>query len=267
MSFYKLLTYITVFLFCTSIKLFSQELEDTEEKKDSQKAPANSYFDYAIRAFEKEDKKKFPAVGAIVCIGSSSMRFWHDTIEEDLAPLTIIPRGFGGSDMSDALLYVNRIVTPYKPRAVVIYEGENDIVMGVKPKKVAEDFKEFAAKIHKELPETRIYFLSIKPSVGRWYLWPQLLETNKIIEKDCLQDKRLIYVDLASAMFDSESKPRPELFGRDGYHLSKAGYVVWTNTLKPILLKTELAFEAITKKTEKEDPQKITPLKPKEENK
>ena len=48
-------------------------------------------------------------------------------MREDLAPLTVIPRGFGGSTMHDLLHYVNRIVVPYRPRAIVVYEGDNDM--------------------------------------------------------------------------------------------------------------------------------------------
>lgn len=254
------------------IYLMAQEIDDEDKKPDEiikekeidKKALQHAnYFEYAIQKFEKEDKKNFPPAGAIVCIGSSSMRFWHPTIEKDLSPLTIIPRGFGGSDLADAVLFVDRIVTPYKPRAVVIYEGENDIVMGAKPEKVAEGFREFVKNVHKELPETRIYFISLKPSVGRWYIWKKMLETNNLIEKDCLKDKRLIFVDMTAAMLDSEGKPRPDLFGRDGYHLSKDGYAVWSEVLKPILLKNEESFEAKKLENKQEEPEKITPLKPK----
>ena len=50
--------------------------------------------------------------GAIVLTGSSSFARWR-TMEEDLAPLTVVPRGFGGSTMADVLHYVDRLVKPY----------------------------------------------------------------------------------------------------------------------------------------------------------
>ena len=75
-------------------------------------------FENEIQDFENADRKEFPPPGAIVCLGSSSFTGWNSTIQKDLAPLTIIPRGFGGSTMNDALHYTDRIVIPYKPRAV-----------------------------------------------------------------------------------------------------------------------------------------------------
>ncbi len=60
--------------------------------------PDPARFEKDIQAFETEDKTSPPPPGAIVCTGSSSMRMWR-SIHEDLAPLTIIHRGFGGRDV------------------------------------------------------------------------------------------------------------------------------------------------------------------------
>ena len=56
-----------------------------------------------IQGFEAEDVMNPPPENAIVITGSSSITRWHPRIIEDLSPLTIIPRGFGGSEMSDVL--------------------------------------------------------------------------------------------------------------------------------------------------------------------
>ena len=87
----------------------------------------------AIAAFDADAASR-PS-GAIVLTGSSSFARWR-TMEEDLAPLTVVPRGFGGSTMADVLHYVDRLVMPYKPRAVVIYEGDNDTFFGVSPETI-----------------------------------------------------------------------------------------------------------------------------------
>src|ERR1700727_2542217 len=78
----------------------------------------------SIREFESHDKVNPPTPGVIVFVGSSSIRFWR-TLETDMAPLDVINRGFGGSEMSDVAQYANRVVVAYKPRAVVVYAGDN----------------------------------------------------------------------------------------------------------------------------------------------
>jgi len=200
-------------------------------------------FEKAIERFEAGDNKQPPPQGAIVCIGSSSMGGWHGSIKNDLAPLTVIPRGFGGSNMNDALHYAERIVLSYKPRAIVLYEGDNDVAQGIAPEKIADTFRAFVKKVHAELPAARIYFLSIKPSISRWHLWPQMQESNRLIAAECAEDKHLTYVDVASAMLDGQGNPHKGIFQEDNLHMTRSGYVIWRDTLRPVLVEAELRFE------------------------
>lgn len=201
-------------------------------------------FAKAIEDFEAADRQQPPPAGGIVCIGSSSLKGWHADIRKDLAPLTIIPRGFGGSTMNDALHYADRIVLPYRPRAIVLYEGDNDIAQRIPPEKIAATFQAFVDRIHRHLPDTRIYVLSIKPSISRWKHWPMTLQANRLLADACARDKRLFYVDVATPMLDADGRPRGELLKADNLHMTRAGYEVWRDVLRPILLKAELPFEA-----------------------
>ena len=99
------------------------------------------------------------AVPACVC----GMR-----LEKDLAPLTVIPRGFGGSNMSDVVRHMDKVVLPYKPRAILLYQGDNDIVSGrVTTDMVVDVYEHFLKELWSELPKTRVYILSVKPSISR----------------------------------------------------------------------------------------------------
>ena len=201
--------------------------------------PDPKRFEKAIEQFETNDRKNPPPQGAIVCIGSSSIRGWHGNIKEDLAPLIIIPRGFGGSNMNDALHYADRIVLPYKPCAIVLYEGDNDIAKGISPEQIAATFRAFVTKVHAELPECRIYVLSIKPSIKRWSLWATMQEANALMEATCCEDERLFYIDIATQMLNDEGLPKSGIFKRDQLHMTREGYVLWRNAVKPVLEKRE----------------------------
>lgn len=200
-------------------------------------------FEDQVKAFEAADAAALPPVGAIVCIGSSSMKGWHPTIKADLAPLTVIPRGFGGSTMDEALHVVDRIVIPYKPRAVMVYEGDNDIAAGIAPELFRDTFLAFAEKVRAAQPEVRFYVLSVKPSIKRWALWPQMREANRLLAELCAGDARMTFIDVATPMLDAEGQPRPELFAKDNLHMTRAGYEVWRDAVRPVLLKAEAAFE------------------------
>ncbi|MHC4403048.1 MAG: GDSL-type esterase/lipase family protein [Planctomycetota bacterium] len=214
------------------------------EPNEGKEYPDPERFEKAIRAFEEGDRSQPPPRDAIICIGSSSMKGWHESIREDLAPLTVVPRGFGGSNMNDALHFAGRIVIPYRPRAVVVYEGDNDVAHGIAPQKIRDTFRAFVARLHAELPKTRVYFLSIKPSIARWKLWPQMKEANRLIHEDCSKDPRLTLVDVAAGMLDAEGQVRPDIFKSDKLHMNRKGYVIWRDVLRPVLLEAELGFEA-----------------------
>jgi beta-glucanase (GH16 family) len=177
-----------------------------------------------IRAFEEADLKAPPAPGGVLFVGSSTVRMWK-TREAfpDLAPIN---RGFGGSQFADATHYADRIVWPYRPRAVVVYSGDNDVAAGRSPERVAEDAAAFVARVRERLPETRILILSIKPSVKRWALWPKMKEANARIRAMCLDAPRLRFLDAAAPMIEAGEPPPADLFVDDGLHLSPKGYAI-----------------------------------------
>ena len=184
-----------------------------------------------IRAFEAADKKQFPAPNQIVFVGSSSFTNWSN-IARDLAPYPVIRRGFGGSQMSDSLRYAERIVTPYKPQMVVVYAGDNDIAAGRTPQEVFEDFKAFVAKVHAASPQTKVAYLSIKPSLSRWNLIEKIRQANSLIANYTTQDARLSYIDIAPVTLGPNGQPKSELFLEDGLHINQKGYDLWAAIIK-----------------------------------
>ena len=194
-------------------------------------------FERQIATFEQADRLNPPRPGVIVFTGSSSIRFW-DTLGKDMQPLDVVNRGFGGSQISQVNHYASRIVLPYQPRAVVLYAGDNDLAFPwlKSPEQVLGDFKQFVEIVHAQLPDTWIYFVSIKPSVRRWAGWQKIRKTNQLIEDYTRTQSRVQFIDVDSAMLDAQGKLRAELFRKDGLHMNAQGYAIWTSIVKPVLL-------------------------------
>jgi len=186
-----------------------------------------------IRKFEEKDKVQPSNFNGILFIGSSSVVRW-DT-EKYFPGYGVINRGFGGSQIVDSVHYADRIVIPYKPALIVFYAGNNDIKAGKPPEEVAADFEKFRAVVHKELPETRIIYISIHPSVSRWSHDPEMRKANSLIKKQCSKDKRLTFVSIYKEMLGKDGTPNKELLDPDMLHLSPKGYEVWTKKLTPYL--------------------------------
>jgi lysophospholipase L1-like esterase len=187
-----------------------------------------------IQAFEASDQIAPPSPGGLLFVGSSTIRLWH-SLEHDLPNHQVIRRGFGGSHLADTLRFVDRIVLPYRPRQIVLYAGDNDIKDGKSPKQVLEDFQAFVARVHAALPETRITFLAIKPSIARWHLRELMLDANLQIAAFCNHDERLDYVDLWNPMLNANGEPARHLFINDELHLNDEGYQLWKRMLLPFI--------------------------------
>ena len=190
----------------------------------------------AIDAFDTDVANR--PKGAIVLTGSSSFARWH-TMEADLAPLTVVPRGFGGSTMADVLHYADRLVQPYQPRAVVLYEGDNDTFSGVAPMTIAGQLKQIIEEIHADLPGTRVYVLSVKPSLARVNVWDKAQETNRLYQKLVATDDRLTYIDVATPFLQADGKVMDDVFVEDGLHLNEKGTRIWAATIKAALMVQE----------------------------
>lgn len=210
-------------------------LVDQESREAEYADPAR--FEDAIRAFESSDEKHMPPKGAIVVIGSSSIGCWHETICDDLSPLTIIPRGFGGSNMNDALHYAERMIVKYQPRAIVLYEGDNDIGAGIPPMQVMDRFLTLTKLLHQNLPELRIYVMSIKPSPSRWPLWSTVQQTNAMLREACARDERFTYIDVGVSMLNEQGTPKEHIFRDDKLHMNEKGYVLWKASVMKTLIR------------------------------
>ncbi|MEQ8818668.1 MAG: GDSL-type esterase/lipase family protein [Sumerlaeia bacterium] len=196
-----------------------------------------------IDRFKAQDAQAMPAPGGVLALGSSSIVHWHDHIQEDLAPLTVLPRGFGGSMMNDAVHYFDEVVTPYKPRAILLYEGDNDIAHGVFPETILEKFQDFMALLEVRLPGTRVYVLAVKPSPSRAGFAEQVAEMNALFAEEAKRDYRVTFLDVAAPMLGADGAPRPELFVEDMLHMNRQGYELWRDVVRPVLLEGEGKFE------------------------
>jgi len=189
-----------------------------------------------IRGFEAQDRIDPPAGNTIVFTGSSSITLWK-TLARDMAPLPVINRGFGGSRTADLVRYADRIATAWKPLALVVFVGTNDIA-GRKPKtaqQVFDNLVSFIQAVHDSLPEAIIYYLSITPTPARWRLWPVAEEANRLMRDYAETDDRLHFIDLVPAILKPDGLPDRSLYRIDRLHPNTKGYATWAAVLKPIL--------------------------------
>ncbi|MEO5602955.1 MAG: GDSL-type esterase/lipase family protein [Cyclobacteriaceae bacterium] len=192
-------------------------------------------FGKEIKEFKTQDSIDAPRRKSILFVGSSSFRMWHD-VAQDFPGKRIINRGFGGSSLPHVIQYANEIILPYKPKQIVIYCGENDLVSEAVTAQIAADrFKELFNLIRKKMRRVPIVFVSIKPSPSRQHLMAKMAETNALVKKFLDSKRKTTFVNIWDQMLNADGQPRKELFLSDMLHMNAQGYEIWQKALQPVL--------------------------------
>ncbi len=208
-------------------RMYRQEMAKLEN-------PDPTVWESVIKKFEQEDRGKGIPQDAVLFVGSSSIRFWRK-LKQDMAPIPVIQRGFGGSQLNDLIHYADRVILPYHPKAIVLFIGTNDITGRTNdktPDQVLSDFKILTGIIRQALPETPIYFISMTPTTARWQVWSKLHEANQRIAAFAQTQNELYFLNTTEQFLSKNGTPRRDLLWWDGLHLNRKGYEIWANLLR-----------------------------------
>jgi len=188
----------------------------------------------AIEAFLENDKTNPPPANGILFIGSSIFRQWK-TLAEQMAPLPVFNRAFGGSQTPDILFYMDKVVLPYRPRVIVYYCGSNDVNAGRDAETIFGNFRTFAEKVHAALPDTQIFYVSINRAPDKRKRWDVVDAANRMAQRYSERTAKLGYIDVNPALFGPDGEPRAELYLPDNLHFKAPAYVAFTAIIKPVL--------------------------------
>ena len=203
-----------------------------------QSQPEVKAWDNDIKSFEQLDRSVAYSDKSILFVGSSSIRLWS-SLEKDMAPYPVIQRGFGGSKLSDLVVYASRIIDPHPYRAIVIFVA-NDITGSKEdksPDEVASLFSNVLKTIRKTHPDTPVFWIEITPTPSRWQVWPSIQKANALIKNICINKKNAYFINTDFAFLNEKGVPRNYLFREDRLHLTEKGYAVWTEIIKKELNK------------------------------
>ncbi|MBK7405520.1 MAG: hypothetical protein IPJ41_13035 [Phycisphaerales bacterium] len=207
------------------------------EPAGPERASPEAWYEPEIRAFEAADRANPPGVHKVLFIGSSSIRMWK-TLAEDMAPMPVLNRGFGGSKTQEVLAVFDRIVLPYRPSVIVYYCGDNDLGTDNHDSQSAADgFIAFDRLARAMSPEVQVFYIPIKASVARWGNWEAMRRANEIVRAYCEATPGATYLDTVTPTLGAEGKPDPTIFLGDGLHLNAKGYEIWTRVVRGPVLK------------------------------
>lgn len=212
---------------------FDREVTAERAAADVAPIPADAPFREEILRFSEVDRANPPPACPVLFVGSSSIRLWPG-LAADMAPLPVLNRGFGGSTIRQVNTYFDRIVTPYRPRAIVLYAGENDIDAGEAPAELAAQTEYFLAlkdyRLGRHVP---VFYISLKPSKLRAAQFQRQSQANDALKALATRRDDLAFIDMVPAMLE-EGRPR-DLYVEDGLHMNAAGYAIWRERVREAL--------------------------------
>ena len=103
---------------------------------------------------------------------------------------------------------------------------------------LAREYEMLVKEIAEKSPSTRLYIQSVMPVNNDFNRYKNLIGKEDTVRQLNLELERIsakydaTYVDLFSALSDSDSGKLKKEFTNDGLHLSGKGYLVWRDCLK-----------------------------------
>ena len=160
--------------------------------------------------------------------------------------LAIVNHGFGTSTAEELLYFYDRMVRPYKPRALVLATGGNDIGYGYTAKEVMEIEARIIDWAEADFPDIKIYCFSFDPDVkhkGEKNRATRFrAEYNELLEDYCRRKESCTYVSLVDVPFYFENpedvgdydKVREDIFVKDRTHLTPEGYAMFMDFIREL---------------------------------
>ena len=187
-----------------------------------------------IEKFKELDTKNDYAPESILFLGSSSIRLW-ETLKEDMAPMQLIQRGYGGAHFRDLIFYIDTILNGHDLSMIVCFVA-NDISQknsNEAVKTIIRNYDYVIKRIRKKHPNLPILQISITPTESRWHLWSKINELNMALKDYCASHSKMVFLETTSHFLNAEGLPKKELFRRDKLHLNKEGYSLWNSLIRP----------------------------------
>lgn len=198
-------------------------------------------FEKEVVAYEQEQVQE----GLIMFYGDSAFTRWNSEwgnrpIEEDIrrkdGSLAVVRRGLGGSTADELLYYYDRIVRPWKPRALVVNVYSNDRDVAYTPEETMGLLARLFEWCRTDFPDMKLYVCDVRPLLldierkDTWYY--HQLEFNELLAQYCAKHGDVTLIShIQNPLFfnDAEDvgdyqKVRTDIYIEDKVHWNQLGY-------------------------------------------
>lgn len=151
-------------------------------------------------------------------------------------------RGIIG-DNTEGVLNRLQEITQGEPKQLILTIGINDLSQGLNLYTLLENTEKIITTVQKESPNTKISLQSLLP-INEEKCWYRLMKgkTKTIIAynamlRELAEKHQLTFIPAYSLFLEEGTDQLKGSLTRDGLHLNEEGYQIWSEFLKPYLLK------------------------------
>ncbi len=218
-----------------------------------------SWFDEEVAALAHRTRARQGEDKLILFYGSSTFTLWSD-IETHFPAHNVLNHGFGGATLGDCLEYFDRLVTPFRPSAIVLYAGDNDLDNGASPEAVIALLKGLLARKRACLGAVPLGYVSIKVSRQRLHFMHTIGYTNKLAERLLADAEDAAFVDFTRRLTGRGYHRWQDYFTHDPLHMNPAGYRVLGKTIDEYIGRLEADYGPLSVRSTAALPKWAAPL-------
>ena len=159
----------------------------------------------------------------------------------------VINHGLGGSSADNLLYYYDRMVRPYKPRALIVSTGGNDKTFGYTPSEVMNILATMIDWFRAEFPGVPVYCFNKIPAYkdkdqeNESTIYRK--EYSELLRGYCSEKEGVHLIDLSRAPFLYKTPDdighynmyRDDIFDEDGVHYNAVGYGLFMDFVRGVL--------------------------------
>ena len=190
-----------------------------------------------MAAFARLDRESPVQPGGVCLLGSSNISMWT-TLADDFPGMNMVNRGVNGCRLAELAEFAPVLAAPHEPRLVVVSTGGNDLAAGRAPADIAADFGRLVTNLRRELPDVKVAFLSISPTIMRWEQRDLQAQANEAVRRLIASEvlgAGVAFIDTDRAFLGPDGTPAAECFLDDQQHPSTIGNARRAEIMRPVL--------------------------------
>lgn len=165
--------------------------------------------------------------GRVIVAGSGLMDYWTD-VYNAFGSTTVINNAVSMTDFAFWLGNYRKLITDYKPKAVVLCLGSDDMGRDVSPitaEDCAANMQKLIENIHKKSGKTKIFYCAVPCYPDRPLSWDVVNAYNGLMKEYCSKKKFLTYLNLGGNL-NKGGHPYSPYFKVNHTYLTSSGYSV-----------------------------------------